>query len=538
MSTRVFWSVVLATIALGIVFRVEHVQRRMLWADESWTALRISGNTYWQLRALFDNQVHPVSDILRFQEVDPSHSVGATVTGLATEEPQHAPLFYVVDRVWAGFAGSAIQNLRTPALMFSLLAIAAAAWLCFELSGKALVAGTGAALMALSPFFVDYGGQAREYGLWATMIGISSALLLRALRLQSFYAWVWYGAAILLAVYSDLFMLIVVIAQALWIFIFQRSNRTTLVAYSLATVSALILFAPWMLVVFRGSGVILNEEVWTRAEYPLRQFVEKWAFNTATVLFDGEYATTRLLVVGAAALLILGYAAYRLFRDERRAVAWFVALPALAIAVPQILYDLIAHGHESTESRYLVPLWLALLVTLALFLGRRIESASHGISTPWFGVLAAVLVAACGSDAINSAARVWWDNDDNYPSTTMAQAINASTSPPLVVSEGHWAEVLVMSHYVSSDTRFLLFKFSPPTRLPLARNTFLLAPSEGTLSALKARAGIAVAPVPVAPLLSAPLLDFRRAMLVTKERTTYAMSFGGFLYRLSPQAKT
>jgi uncharacterized membrane protein len=530
--TRIFWGIVVVAIALGIVFRIEHVQRRMLWADESWTALRVSGYSYWQLRDLFDDHTHPVSDVLRFQEVDPSHPLSATVTGLAREEPQHTPLFYTVDRWWAGVAGSAIPDLRAPALVFSLLAIAAVAWLCYELSGSALAAGVGGALMALSPFFVNYGGQAREYSLWVLMIAVSSALLLRAVRRPSLAAWIWYGVAAVLALYSDLFMLVVVAGQALWILAFHRSNRAVLAGYLAATCVALLFFVPWILVALHGRDTILTEELWTKIEYPLRQFVEKWAFNAGTMLFDGEYASMRLLPVAAAALALIAYAAYRLFRDERPMVAWFVALPALVIAVPQILYDVATHGHESTESRYLIPLWFALLVALALFLDKRIRSGMRGFSGSWLTALAVVLLAAAGSDAINSSVPVWWDNDDNYPSTSMAAAIDASPSAPLVVSEGHWAEVLVMSHYVAGDTRFFLFKFTPPATLPLAANTFLLAPSPQIVATLRERAGYALDPVPVAPLLSTALLNFRRSMLDKNGGAADVASFGGFLYRI------
>jgi uncharacterized membrane protein len=536
-STRIFWGVVLGAIALGVLFRVEHAQRRMFWADESWTALRVSGYTYRQLRGLFDDRVHTASEILSFQKVNPSHPVSATIAGLATEEPQHPPLFYAIDRIAAGVIGSSIPDLRIPAVVFSLLAVFAVAWLCYELSRSLPVAGSGAALMALSPLFVNYGGQAREYSLWALMIAVISVLLLRALRRPTLPAWIWYGLATALALYSDLLMLIVIAAQVVYVFAFYRSYRSMIARYCAATAVALLSFVPWMFVALHGRGTILTEELWTRIEFPLLQFVEKWAFNTGTVLFDGEYATMRLLPVAAAALLLLAYAAYRLFRDERPMVAWFVALPALAIVVPQILYDFATHGHESTESRYLIPLWFALLVAAALFLGRRLASSPRAISGAWLGALVAVLAAAAGSDVINSATPVWWDNDDNYPSTSMADAINASPSP-LVVSEGHWAEVLVMSHYVTAGTRFLLFKFPPPARMRLARNSFLLAPSPATVSAFRSRPGYRLVPVPIAPLLSNALLNFRRSMLRGSSRAADVASFGGFLYRIYTTRRT
>lgn len=535
-----FLASVAAAVLLGVVFRAEHVEHRLFWGDEAVTALHVSGRTYGEFRGIFDGRVHPLLRILDFQRVDPSRPLSATIADLAAEEPQHTPLFYAADRAWASVAGSSVAALRLPAMLFSLFAIAAVAWFCFELTSNAFTAGAAAALMALSPFFVDYGGQAREYSLWAMMLALTSALLLRALRGSTTVSWLWYGGAMALALYSDFLMIAVLAAHALYVAAFHRRNHPVLIAFGIAAAGALLVFIPWIAAAVRGSGAILVAESEARVAYPTLQFVEKWAFNAGAVLFDAEYGSMHLLPIAGAMLALLAYCAYRLFRDEAPRVAWFVAMPALAVTLPQILYDIATHGHESTRTRYLIPLWLALLVTVALFFGHRLRRSGGRAGIAWLSCLALVLAVAGWSSAINSSAIVWWDNPDDYPTTSMAARINQS-SAPLVVSGGSWeavAEVLVISHYVSPNTRFLLFEHSPPLPFRLAPDTFLLAPSPATLAAFRAYRGYSIVPVPVASLLSTALLGFRQTVLRSSYAASTHASFGGFLYRVVDVRRT
>jgi len=274
---------------------------------------------------------------------------------------------------------------------------------------------------------------------------------------------------------------------------------------------------------------------WALAPYAPRLMLEKWLFNTASVLFDAEYASMILAPVAGILLLLLIYGAFRMFRSERRSVALFLLTLGAVIVVEQVATDVVTHGHQSTTARYLIPLWTAFLVSSSLLFGRLIADESGAVRKGWFAAFCAVLMCATASSAINSSATVWWDNNDNYPSTSIAKDINASSTPPLVVSEGHWTEVLVMSHYLEPQARFLLFKTQPPFPLPIAQDAFLLAPSAATLRAFRAQPGYAVVPVPVAPLESAAILSFHKAVqksekdVVASDRAKWQSTF---LFRL------
>jgi uncharacterized membrane protein len=529
----VFWFVVVVAIALGTVFRMVHVEHRLFWQDEAATALRISGHVDPEFRSIFDDRVHPVADITHFQQYDPHRGVWATIHGLAVEEPHHPPLFYILDHYWAMIFGSSIPALRALALIFGVLAIVAVYWFALELTSNRFAAGTAAALMAVSPFFVNYAGEAREYTLWAMMICVTSAVLLRAVRRSAPAIWVWYAVTMTIALYSDLLMLFVLVGHALYVLAIGHRNRNILISFALSGGAALVLFSPWIIIDLVRSRRIAVEMAWGFNPYPPRLYLEKWVFNFGAVLFDAEYTNMLLAPIAGVLLLFMLYGFIRAMRDETVSTRWMLLTLGGAIAVQQIATDILMHGHESTTARYLLPLWTALLVGLALFFGRRFMDASSRSAGVWLAVLCIVLLGSTVSSAINSSAIAWWDNNDNTPSTEIASVINASGPDPLVVSEGYWAEVMVLSHYVRPDTNFLLFKGEPPFPMQLARNSFLLVPSQTTLAAFRREPQYQLVPVPIQPMTSEAMLGFHRALKKTEATLANPIVWRkGFLYRL------
>ncbi len=493
-GARVFWILVAIAILAGIFFRLEHVERRKVKADESVTALRVSGHTLAEVRTLFDGRTYSLEQILRFQRVDPSEPMTATVTGLADEEPQITPLFYVLDREWAQVAGSSIASLRIPALLFGVAAIAAMFWFCFELTEDVVVAGAGAALMALSPFFVTYGGQARQYSLWVALIAVSSALLLRAVRNNKPRAWIWYGVAIALALYTDLLSLFVLAGHAAYVLLWYRRDRARAVSFGIAAAGAIVAFVPWIVIAATGHHAIAKDLGWTDTSVTLRAWAKQWYFNVASVLFDAEFNNKWLAPVAAVAAIFLAYACYRVQRDESRQTASFLATLAIPITVAALALDIVTHGHGSTVARYLIPLWFAVLASVAIFLGRKLILNGR-LHASWFAAFCVVLAITTVSTAINSSASAWWDNHD-IPSAFIARTVSAGDSPLVMAGLNPNPVVLEMSHYFPPSTTFLLFASAPPFPLPSGHTDFLLIPSPATLDAFRVHPGYSLQRVP------------------------------------------
>ncbi|HET7814816.1 MAG TPA: glycosyltransferase family 39 protein, partial [Candidatus Baltobacteraceae bacterium] len=504
MSARWFWALVIVAILCGTGFRIVHAESRLFWGDEGYTALRVSGHSIAEFRSIFNGNVYSRAAILRYQQFDPSMSYTDEVKGLAAEEPQHTPLFYVFERAWANVFGSSIPSLRAVAMIFALLAVLALYWFAFELTGDVFVAGAAGALLAVSPIFVDYGAQAREYSLYTAMAAAMSALLLRALRLRTSTAWIVYGVAAALGLYSDLLLVCVLVAHAIYLAVEYREDVRTLRSFGFAAGAALLLFVPWIVQCVVHWSAIVRWQAPTLTPYPLSGFLVKWVFNITATLFDGEYASLRLAPVAAVAFLVLAYATVSMFHQQRRSVWLFVAALGGVIALEQIVPDVIVHGHGSTTARYLMPLWLALLLAVALLFGkRRMLTAAGALRAGPFAAFCAIVLIEIAGTAINSTHVGWWDNNGEYPATLVAARINDATGSPLVVSEGHWAELFEISHYVKPDVTFLLFNGPPPQRLPPAPVTFLLDPSHPTLAAFMNDASYRIEPVPVGSLVNA-----------------------------------
>ena len=95
------------------------------------------------------------------------------VRGLSLEEPQHTPVYFLLQRAWVQAAGNSVAARRALSAIFSLLALALLGLLCQELLGRdaALVA---CALFAVSPFQLLYAQEAREITLWEAWLLLAS----------------------------------------------------------------------------------------------------------------------------------------------------------------------------------------------------------------------------------------------------------------------------------------------------------------------------------------------------------------------------
>lgn len=509
-----FWGAVALAVALGITFRLVHAETHLFWGDEAYTALRVSGHWDSEFREIFNGSTYRRADILQFQQFDPQRHYTDTVAGLATEEPQHAPLSFVLDRLWASISGSSIASLRAVAVLFGVVTIAAVYWLCLELSqGDVLAAGAGAALVAISPFFVNYGAQAREYSMFAAIAALASALLLRALRVRSMAAWWCYALAASVGLYSDILMACVLASHAIYVGFIYHKYLDLIKRYIAVSAVAVASFIPWIVICIHNWHAVSAWQAHTFVPYSLTGYFGKWAFNIAAVLFDAEYARLWLAPLALGALLLLVWATIALFREQPRAVMVFIVSLGLFITIEQVLPDVIFGGHESTTARYVLPVWLALVLALAMFFGKqRLAPRAGRLNAVAVGFFLVVLFVAAVSSTINSASVAWWDNDGEYPSILIAARINNSGPAPIVVSEGHWSEVYVLSHYVKPDVSFLLFNRHPPFPINVTSTMFLLDPSRETLAAFKRQASYQLDPIPFASLVSAASVSFHTSL--------------------------
>ena len=112
---RISLKVLIVVILTGIFFRFTNLDRKAYSFDESLTSLRISGYT-WTAIVQQDLQGKTISveDLLgKYQQINPEKTWLDTVKGLATEEPQLSPLYFILARFWVQSLGPQAAAVRS-----------------------------------------------------------------------------------------------------------------------------------------------------------------------------------------------------------------------------------------------------------------------------------------------------------------------------------------------------------------------------------------------------------------------------------------
>ncbi|HEY9606541.1 MAG TPA: hypothetical protein V6C85_33340, partial [Allocoleopsis sp.] len=159
---------------------------------EAITSLRASGYTEEEVVQEFSQKsVVSVSELQRYQHPDGTRSVIDTAKSLSKEDPQHPPLYYGMAHFWFRSIGSSPALARLLPAILSLLAFPSAYWLCQEIFVETGVFASRLptylmiGLIAVSPFHVLYAQESRQYGLWFVTTLLSTASVLRAIRVNT-----------------------------------------------------------------------------------------------------------------------------------------------------------------------------------------------------------------------------------------------------------------------------------------------------------------------------------------------------------------
>ncbi len=423
---------------LGGWFRAHELGDRLVWHDEIATVHMVAGYSISEWKeALYTGEVVDVSEVQRFQKLNRDRSVWDIVQELATHDPQHPPTYYVLVAVWGRLVGEGIGQIRMLSVLGSLLGLWAMYALCWELSMSRRVAWTGTAALAVSPFFVLYAQEAREYSLWATAILASNALLLRAIRRTEegdgvpAKSWAAYGLMTMLSLYTSFASAAVILGQVLYIILRERGrpNRVSLSAAGTLAVAA-VGFLPWALNLLRNYETFAISMKWSKEiVIPTSSLLRIFALNLSRPFVDFwadlETAVAWIGVLGAVALCV--WAVVSLVREaplERvLLILCVLILPTAIHLVPDLLFG----GIRSLSTRYLTPSLLMLLVALAWLLGapQRKPRVAMGLAAAVF----AVMIASCWH---NDRQEATWAKGVSYSLPEVARVLNAADRPLLV----------------------------------------------------------------------------------------------------------
>ena len=491
-------------LVIGIFLRFLNLDTKVYWPDETFTSMRIAGYTEKEvIENIYQGQVIRLEDLQKYQRLNSEKGIGDTIKGLAIEEPQHTPFYYSMVRGWAQLFGDSVATIRSLSAWISLLAFPCIYWLCIELFNSPVTGWVAIALLSISPFHVLYAQEARPYSLWTVAILLSSAALLRAMRLgKNLSGWGIYTATVIISVYSFLFSGLVTIGHGMYVLAIERFRITrTVIAYLIASLIGLLTFLPWLYAVATNLSQTNTTTNWSAAKVSLFTLLTMWAGNLSRIFFDlglGSHdpLTKFLPLIPAilAILLLIGYAIYFAIRQTPKHVWLFILILGGVTFLALVLPDLILGGRRSGVARYPIPCYLAIQLAVSHLIATHITH--HRRQKLWRIVFIAILTGGILSCTISSQAQVWWNKGPERTkyNPQIAQIVNRAAKP-LIISDAKLDIVQSLGYLLDPKVHFQLV--TAPNIPKIADNfsdIFLYRPSRTLRSGIEQAQGYKTEP--------------------------------------------
>ncbi|MGQ4647964.1 glycosyltransferase family 39 protein [Lyngbya aestuarii] len=484
---------VVVLLILGILLRFYNLDRKVYWGDEVYTSLRISGYTETELvQRVFTGDVISQQDLQKYQHPNSEKDLRDTIDALVSK-PEHPPLYYLMARFWVQSFGSSVAVIRSLSALISLLAFPCIYWLCLELFNSPSTGLVAVALLAVSPFHVLFAQEARQYSLWIVTILLSSAALLRAIRLKTKVGWVVYTITVALGFYSHLLYGLVALGQGIYVFVLEKLRWTKIVtAYCFAAITALLAFSPWLWVIVTRFAKLQSNTA--HLSQDKSNFILLWLLNLSRIFTDfnqGPSAINPLLYLIA---ILAGYSLYILCRETAKPTWLFILTLTGVTGLALIMSDLILGGQRSTIARYPIPCYLGIQLAVAYLLTSKITSfsASHQQRKRWRLTMNFLLFSGILSCVINSQMMVWWNKGPfkTRYNPQIAQIINQAEQP-LLISDSSAERVLSLSYLLKPKVKLQLVVAPTMPKIPSGfSDVFLYQPSDQLRSQLEKDANL------------------------------------------------
>ncbi|MEQ9373400.1 glycosyltransferase family 39 protein [Coleofasciculus sp. F4-SAH-05] len=487
-------SLIIILLLLGVFFRLVNLDRKIYYGDEIYTSLRISGYTYLEMnQELRNGSVVSPKDLQKYQFPNREKNVVNTINGLALEESQVTPLYFILARFWVQWFGNSITVTRSFSAFISLLAFPGIYLLCKELFASPLIGWIAMALIAVSPAHVIYAQVARFYSLWILLILLSSVALLRSIRVKTKISWGIYSVTVALGLYTQLFFGLVAIGQGIYVAVIEhfRFSRT-LISYLLASLVGLITFFPWILLIFTSP----NPETvsWTQTQQTRLTIAIRWAGIVSRTFLDiGMSPSSTLILKLALAPLILivlaliVYSIYFICRSNPKRVWLFILTLISSVGLPLILEDLIFQKRYGT-TRYILPSILGIHLAVAYLISTKLKDNSSQLrqKNPWIILASMLTLMGVISCTISSQSEIWWNNSPEKNQYILPASSLVNKSPqPLVISDEELIDIQILGYRLEPKVRLLLVEKPNIPDIPRGFNdVFLFEASESLRAGL------------------------------------------------------
>ncbi|NEP89844.1 MAG: glycosyl transferase family 39 [Okeania sp. SIO2C2] len=507
------------TITLGIGFRFLYLDKKVYWHDEVYTSLRVAGFNRTDIdRELFQNQIIPAKQLQKYQQIKPQSTFMGTLNSLTIENPHHPPLYYFMARLWMQkFGGSLTASRSLPALI-SLLSLPLIYVLAWQLFNSHLTAFLATTFLAVSPVEILFAQTARQYSLVTVLTIGSSILLLRSLDSRSWKKWGLYSFVSALGLYTHLFFSLTIISHGIfvisnWFFsnyvaIISSQKQSNLSRFQLfiqklpldffiASIGIIILYLPWIVVVINNLQRVYDTTSWATASVSFDFLVKKWILSFSCMFIDLDFGFNNIgtYLLRLLFLILIAWGIYTVCRFCSLSTKLFILTSIFIPFIILVIPDLVGGGVRSAITRYLIPCFPAIYLSVAYLLGRYLDRENSTLFREqkyWRIVLAILLTASIASCTVSAFSDTWWNKTVSYFNGEVAKKINASDSPILLsdVGDGYTntGDLISLSYILDDDVRLLLLNNSPNFEIVENESEiFVFRPSERLGEALKAK---------------------------------------------------
>lgn len=490
-------------LTMGILFRFFNLDTKVFSHDETYTLLRISGYTRTEAQnKLFNGSVIGKESFARFQGVN-QKNLNDTIMTLAREDSLHPPLYYVIARLWMEVFGNSVTAIRSLSAFISLLVFPCVYWLCRELFNVPLsvpgvampAAGVAIALMAISPIQLVYAQEAQEYILWLVTILLSSASLLRAMRLEDelikkqqrpdlFTTWSIYAVTLAISLYTFLWSGFIAVAHGIYVITTARFQLSqTVRTYLLASLVGFLAFMPWLAAVIGDFFQFLISADKITTQSSLMPVLEFFFMQLSRIFFDIDLRLENSFsyLIKIISLTFIGYSIYFLCQTTNYKVWLFIIILIVVPVLPLRIPDLMAGSIESSTDPYFIPSYLGIQLAVSYLLATQIYNGSVSRRSFWYAIVALVIICGLISSKVNSQAETWWNKGISYGNPQVAQIINQTTRP-LLISDAlgnNYGNIFSLSYLLKPKVQFLLVQNQKIPKIPdRFADVFLFNPSD------------------------------------------------------------
>jgi len=486
-----FSVLMLVIILLGIFFRFANLDGKIYWHDEVYTNFRSSGYTAVEInQSLFQNQWLTPQDLKKYQEIKPNSTLSDTLNSLATEDPQHPPLYFILARFWLQLFGNSLTTNRLLPALLSLFSFLFIYLLARELFASDAIGLLAMALYAISPIHILFDQTARQYGLLTTEIIASSFFLLKAVKFPKY--WLAYIVATTLGLYTHPFMVLTTIGHGFYLIGLRLKKLhpwSHLVRYLEAIALSFALYLPWIAVMIGNSQQGISATNWTTLNSNFLSLVKGWIFCFGSILLDFDFGSNNLdnpwtYVIKLPAIALMLWAIYVVCSRTHVEIYWFILtgifVPFLLLALPDVLFG----GIRSVVPRYLLNSFPAIQLAIAYALHQILLRQK----TFSYFIFSLVFTLSILSNSSNFLLNTSWTKDISYYNAQVIKIINASSSPIIITdmadSFSKMPHLLSLSYNLDPKVRLFLLKSPPNPQLvqEVVQNTegdiFTFEPSE------------------------------------------------------------